>query len=128
MAFVRIEDKSGECELIVFPGVYEKLTSVWQQDSVVIAKGKVNYKDRDGNMGQELKVLVNTANVISQDSVTTYKATGKKPKPPKGSTPTRHNDESKPNLPSAIPEQIISSQDLPINEEVKTLSQSCMYN
>lgn len=86
MAFVKIEDKSGECELIVFPGVYEKLNSVWEQDQVIIAKGKVNYKDRDGNMGQELKVMVDQANRVLEEDAKTYQATGKKPKPPKGST------------------------------------------
>lgn len=83
MAFVKIEDKSGECELIVFPSVYEKLSSVWQQDQVVIAKGKINFKDRDGNMGQELKILVDEANVIKEDDVKSYQPTGKKVKPPK---------------------------------------------
>lgn len=88
MAFVKIEDKSGECELIVFPGVYEKLNSVWQQDQVVIAKGKVNYKDRDGNMGQELKVLVDQANQVMEEDAKAYQPKGKKPKPPKGTKPT----------------------------------------
>lgn len=85
MAFVKIEDKSGECELIVFPGVYEKLNSVWEQDQIVIAKGKVNYKDRDGNMGQELKIMVDQANRVSEEDAKAYQSTGKKPKPPKGS-------------------------------------------
>lgn len=89
MAFVKIEDKSGECELIVFPGVYEKLNTVWQQDQVVIAKGKVNYKDRDGNLSQELKILVDQANLVSENDAKAYQSTGKKPKPPKGSKPTK---------------------------------------
>ena len=83
MAFVKIEDKSSECELIVFPSVYEKLNSVWEQDQVVLAKGKINYKDRDGNIGQELKILVDQANVVSEDDAKAYQATGKIPKVPK---------------------------------------------
>ncbi len=89
MAFVKIEDKSGECELIVFPGVYEKLNSVWQQDQVVIAKGKVNFKDRDGNVGEELKILVDQANIVSEEDAKMYQVKGKKPKPPKGTPPTK---------------------------------------
>lgn len=85
MAFVKIEDKSGECELVVFPGVYEKLNAVWQQDRVVIVKGKVNYKDRDGNLGQELKILADQANLVTEDDAKAYQPKGKKPKPPKGS-------------------------------------------
>lgn len=88
MAFVKIEDKSSECELIVFPGVYEKLNSVWEQDQVVIAKGKINYKDREGNMGQELKILVDQANMVSEEDAKAYQPKGKKPKPPKGAKPT----------------------------------------
>lgn len=88
MAFVKIEDKTAECELIVFPGVYEKLNSVWQQDQIVVVKGKVNYKDRDGNMGQELKILVDQANLVSEEDAKAYLAKGKKPKPPKASKPT----------------------------------------
>lgn len=95
MAFVKIEDKTGECELIVFPGVYEKLNSVWQQDQVVIAKGKVNYKDRDGNMGQELKILVDQANIVSEEDAKMYQATGKKPKLPKGAVPKKNQTDSK---------------------------------
>lgn len=83
MAFVKIEDKSSECELIVFPSVYEKLNSVWEQDQVVLAKGKINYKDRDGNLGQELKILVDQANVVSEEDAKAYQATGKTPKLPK---------------------------------------------
>ncbi len=100
MAFVKLEDKTTECELIVFPGVYEKLNSVWQQDQIVIAKGKVNYKDRDGNMGQELKILVDQANIVSEEDAKLYQAKGKKPKPPKGSSPTRR---STPTPPPTLP-------------------------
>lgn len=89
MAFVKIEDKSGECELVVFPGAYEKLNSVWQQDQIVIAKGKVNYKGRDGALSDELKILVEQANLVSEEDAKAYQPTGKKPKPPKGSTPTK---------------------------------------
>ncbi len=104
MAFVKLEDKSGECELIVFPGVYEKLNSVWQQDQVVLAKGKVNYKDRDGTIGQELKLIVDQANIVSEADAKNYQARGKKPKPPKGSSPSSKKDK-----PSGLPPLISSS-------------------
>lgn len=107
MAFVKIEDKTAECELIVFPGVYEKLNSVWQQDHVVIVKGKVNYKDRDGNMGQELKVLADQANLVTEDDAKAYQAKGKKPKPPKGSKPTTKSGGTPPPRPiSATPQKL----------------------
>ncbi|MCA9313778.1 DNA polymerase III subunit alpha, partial [Candidatus Saccharibacteria bacterium] len=88
MAFVKIEDKTGECEAVVFPGVYEKLNSVWEQDRVVLVKGRVNYKDKEGNIGQELKIIVDQANMVMEDDIKAYQQTGKKIKAPKGSTPT----------------------------------------
>jgi DNA polymerase-3 subunit alpha len=88
MAFVKIEDKTGECEVVVFPGVYEKLNSVWEQDRVVLVKGRVNYKDKEGNLGQELKIIVDQANMVMEDDIKAYQRTGKKIKAPKGSTPT----------------------------------------
>lgn len=126
MAFVKIEDKSGECELIVFPGVYEKLNSVWEQDQVVIAKGRVNYKDRDGNVGQELKVIVDQANRVSEEDAKTYQATGKKPKPPKGSTLAKNETSETPELkPSAIKKRIIYVQikDAQDEDKLKALKQ-----
>jgi DNA polymerase-3 subunit alpha len=98
MAFVKIEDKTSECELIVFPSVYEKLNSVWVQDQVVLAKGKINYKDRDGNLGQELKILVDQANVVSEDDAKAYQATGKKPKAPKSTAPKKKKQSKLPPL------------------------------
>ena len=98
MAFVKIEDKTSECELIVFPSVYEKLNSVWVQDQVVLAKGKINYKDRDGNLGQELKILDDQANVVSEDDAKAYQATGKKPKAPKSTAPKKKKQSSLPPL------------------------------
>lgn len=103
MAFVKIEDKTQECELIVFPGVYEKLNSVWEQDQVVIAKGKINYKDRDGNMSQELKILVDQANIVSEEDAKAYQPKGKKPKAPKGSKPTEAKKDTPPPRPLLEP-------------------------
>ncbi|MCB9822717.1 DNA polymerase III subunit alpha [Candidatus Nomurabacteria bacterium] len=96
MAFVKIEDKTDECELIVFPGVYEKLNAVWEQDKVIIAKGKVSYKDRDGNIGQELKIMADQANIVTEEDAKAYQPKGKKPKPPKGSKPTPKNPSNSP--------------------------------
>lgn len=108
MAFVKIEDKTAECELIVFPGVYEKLNAVWEQDKVIIAKGKVSYKDRDGNLGQELKIMADQANIVTEEDAKAYQPKGKKPKPPKGSKPTPKNPTQPP---------VDSSIDKPIQKQ-----------
>ncbi|MBP9738264.1 DNA polymerase III subunit alpha [Candidatus Saccharibacteria bacterium] len=123
MAFVKIEDTSGECELIVFPGVYEKLNSVWEQDQVVIAKGKINYKDRDGNMGQELKILVDQANIVSEEDAKAYQPKGKKPKPPKATKPsnTPKTPPPKPVDPKPSPSQTLFVQIKDPNDSEKLL-------
>jgi DNA polymerase-3 subunit alpha len=47
MAFLDIEDMRGSLETIVFPTVYEKCKEVISVDSVVVLRGKLNFKDED---------------------------------------------------------------------------------
>ncbi|MBI1856961.1 DNA polymerase III subunit alpha [Candidatus Saccharibacteria bacterium] len=83
MAFVRIGDQFGEIELILFPSIYQQTTGIWERDKVILAKGKVTARDREGNLIQDIKVLVNDAREITPEQAAAYQATGKKPKPPK---------------------------------------------
>lgn len=83
MAFVKLEDRSGEIELILFPNTYQETAGLWERDRVVLVNGKVNSKDRDGNRGEEVKVLVDDAREITVLQATGYQATGRKPKVPK---------------------------------------------
>ncbi len=41
MAFLTIEDESGEAEVIVFPNIYQDSNSLIQEDEVILVKGKV---------------------------------------------------------------------------------------
>lgn len=77
MAFVGIEDKSGELELIVFPKAYEKNPGLWEPDTVLEVSGKINTKDREGKPGGDLKIMVDDAKVIDYDIAKAYKSTGK---------------------------------------------------
>lgn len=86
MAFARIADKFGEVELIVFPGNYQSTELIWVRDKVIIAKGKVNTKDRDGNTGQDIKIMVDEAQEITLAQAESYQKTGKKIKPPKNAS------------------------------------------
>jgi DNA polymerase-3 subunit alpha len=69
MAFVGLEDKTGELELIVFPKAYEANPDAWQTDQVVMVAGKVNTKDRDGRVGSELKLMVDQVKILDYDKV-----------------------------------------------------------
>lgn len=73
MAFAKVEDQFGEIELIVFPKVYEDTSGLWERDRVILAKGKLSGKDRDGNPGGELKVLVDEAREITVENVANHK-------------------------------------------------------
>lgn len=86
MAFVKIEGKTGEIELIIFPSVYEKVQSVLIQDKVVLAKGRLSAKDRNGNLTDELKVLADSVEVISQEKLDAYQSTGETLPPPERPT------------------------------------------
>ena len=46
MAFVQLEDLQGSIEVIVFPSIYEKTRELWQEDKILIIKGRVDTKGR----------------------------------------------------------------------------------
>ncbi|HKR81763.1 MAG TPA: DNA polymerase III subunit alpha [Candidatus Saccharimonadales bacterium] len=83
MAFVKIEDHHGETELIVFPGTFQQTTGLWERDRVVLVRGKVSAKDREGNLGEEVKVIVDDGREITAEQATGYQGSGKKKKAPK---------------------------------------------
>ena len=73
MAFVQIENKTGEIELIVFPKAYEKCAPVLEVDSVVEVDGKINAKDREGKPSDEIKVMVDKVSPISLQRAEAYR-------------------------------------------------------
>jgi len=82
MAFVKLEDKHAELELILFPGSYQQTAGLWERDRVVLARGKISSKDRDGNIGVEVKILIDDAREVTAEQAQTYQATGKKMRGP----------------------------------------------
>ncbi len=47
MAFLNLEDRSGEIEVIVFPKLYSELAPILNTDSVVAVYGEISVKDDD---------------------------------------------------------------------------------
>ncbi|HSX17604.1 MAG TPA: DNA polymerase III subunit alpha [Patescibacteria group bacterium] len=82
MAFIKLEDQFGELELILFPGAYQQTAGLWERDRIVLARGKISAKDREGNIGEELKVLVDDAREITAEQAQAYQPTGKRIKLP----------------------------------------------
>jgi DNA polymerase-3 subunit alpha len=83
MAFVKVEDRFAEVEVILFPNSYQQTVGLWERDRVVLIRGKVNARDKEGNQSAEVKIMVDDAREITSQQASAYQATGKKPKTPK---------------------------------------------
>ena len=62
MMFANVEDLASKIELVVFPNVYEKNPEAWKENTVIVARGKIN--DRDGSlkfMCDDVRVLASPA-------------------------------------------------------------------
>ena len=77
MAFAKITDLESEIEIILFPKVYENLENIWVRDQVVLIKGKISTRERDGGSGN-LKVIVNDAKNVTSQDVADYQSQSKK--------------------------------------------------
>lgn len=90
MAFVKIENKTSEQEVIVFPNLYETVGAKLVQDNVVKVTGRVNARDRDGNLATEIKILADNIEVIPEEVLDNYQPTGQKlPVPTASAAPRR---------------------------------------
>ena len=92
MAFVRIEDKSGESEIIVFPNLFEQVGSGLVQDAVIRVTGKVTARDREGNVTSDVKMIADDIQIVSDEELREYQAHGRKmaaPKPRRGVVASR---------------------------------------
>ena len=83
MAFVGIEDKTGEGEVIVFPNLYEQIGAKLVQDAVIRATGKISARDRDGNLGTEAKMIADEIQPVTDKELDDYQSTGSKMQRPK---------------------------------------------
>lgn len=83
MAFVKLEDHHGEIEVILFPNSYQQTLGLWERDHVILVRGKVNARDKDGNPTGEIKIIAEDAREITTQQASAYQATGKKAKLPK---------------------------------------------
>ncbi len=68
MAFAQIETLDGDVEVIVFPRTFEKDKNIWALDNVLEITGKINAKDREGKLVDELKVMADKAKLINHET------------------------------------------------------------
>lgn len=83
MAFVKLEDKTSEAEVIIFPNLYEQVGAKLVQDAVIRASGKVSARDRDGNLGDEAKMIADEIVEVTDEELRGYESTGRKMEAPK---------------------------------------------
>ncbi len=84
MAFMAIEDKTGEAEVIVFPKLYTLLADSLKIDVVVKVTGKISARDRDGNMTTDAKMIADEISIVSDKELSAYESHGNKMKAPSG--------------------------------------------
>ena len=77
MAFVKLEDKTGEAEVIVFPNLFEQVGAKLVQDAVIRASGKVSARDRDGNLTSDVKLIADDIQIVDDEELRTYESTGR---------------------------------------------------
>ena len=103
MAFVGMEDKTGESEVIVFPKLYEKLGTALAQDAIVKMTGTINARDRDDKMTDEAKLIADQIDILTDKDLAEYESNGHKMSAPTGRvavTKKKYPSKSKPTKPA----------------------------
>ncbi|KKQ46695.1 MAG: polymerase III, alpha subunit protein [Candidatus Moranbacteria bacterium GW2011_GWD2_37_9] len=66
MLFVMMEDTKGKIEVLVFPKVLERIGSVWEEERMIIAEGRLS--DKDG----VYKLIVDEAKELNRGEIENY--------------------------------------------------------
>lgn len=83
MAFVKLADANKDIELLLFPGSYQQTLGTWELDKVLLVRGRISTKGRDGAPTDEVKLVVDDAREVTVDQATAYQPTGKTKSAPK---------------------------------------------
>lgn len=95
MAFLGIEDKTKDIEVVVFPRVYETMPKDLDPSAVLKVVGRVSGKDREGNRQPDPSIIADRIEVITDDILNVYLPTGTKKGPVDMSTVGQRNKWSK---------------------------------
>lgn len=83
MAFIKLEDKTSETELIVFPNLFEVHGAALVQDSVIRVTGKASARDKEGNVTSDVKMIADTIEIVNDADLRSYESNGRKMVKPK---------------------------------------------
>ena len=76
MAFMTIEDKTGEIEVVIFPKTFEKMPQNIDPSDIVLIKGRVSGKDKEGNTMPDPSVVADSVQIIDDEVLKAYQPTG----------------------------------------------------
>ena len=112
MAFVGIEDKTSEFEIIVFPNLFEKVGPMLAQDAVIRIVGKINSRDKNGNTTDEVKIIADSIEILDDKFLSEYESVGRDMPAPKSNSrkPKSLASESSSSQESSKPELAFSDK------------------
>jgi DNA polymerase III subunit alpha len=62
MAFVKIEDLTGSVELVIFPDLFERFSSLLEEDNLIIVEGRTDLKEEE-----DVKILIENIRSLNHD-------------------------------------------------------------
>ena len=83
MAFLTLEDKTGQIDIVVFAKLYEDFGEQLRVDAVLKIEGRVSARDRDGNKLMDPSIVANNIMVVTDSELDNYQSTGQKMVEPK---------------------------------------------
>ena len=95
MAFVRLENKVAEVEVIVFPKLYDECGTNIVQDSILKITGRVSARDKEGNLTSDVKLIADSVEVIQDQAARNYTPTGNRLEVPAEAAPPRRRRSSR---------------------------------
>ena len=78
MAFVKMEDKTSEGEVIIFPNLYSEISEKLKIDAVLKIEGKISARDRGGNLKSDAQIIAETVSIITDEELENYESTGRR--------------------------------------------------
>lgn len=79
MAFATLENKVASMDVVIFPKLFEEVREWLAVDKIVQIKGRIDSKDRDGNLGDP-KVIANEITELTEEMMKQYRPTWRKKK------------------------------------------------
>lgn len=76
MAFLTIEDRYGDLEVILFPKVFDQVAKDLHIDKIVKVSGRITARDKDGNLTDEVKLIADEIAIINDKDLRDYQSNG----------------------------------------------------